>query len=84
MTYTSGDKVRCIKTIYAGTLPSILVGNTGEVLANAGPGFPFPIIVFWDKSVMSKQPYKCYVTEDEIELVDKRPEQTYVEPVSGG
>lgn len=87
--FQQGDRVRCIKTIYAGPLPSILVGNIGTILAHSRQG-PFPVIVFWDASIMSKEPYKCYVREDEIEIFEsgeeeqvEDPEKIYSEPLSG-
>ena len=68
MTFTKGDRVRCSKTIYAGTVPSILEGCQG-VVEKLQDGTPYPVHVLWDGNILCSVPYLCAVTEAEIELV---------------
>ena len=83
--FSAGDKVKCVKTIYAGDLPSILVGHTGDIVSISGElGKAFPICVRFNSSAMCGTPYIVWINEDEIELVSDQPEKTYSEPESGG
>lgn len=71
--FNTDDRVRCIVPIPASmneesTVIGIPFGFEGTVLSYDGSD-RYPIVVLWDKSVLSDKSYKCYVNEFEIEKV---------------
>lgn len=62
-----GDRVRCIEAIPPLDWPGIPVNYMGTI-QEILPFGPFPVRVLWDSSVLSKRPFICGVTREEIEL----------------